>query len=92
MLEGMDGGMDIGALMAGGAEGGSGQGTITEEQMQQAIADAVAQVKEASAAEKKAAVEAAKQEMMARHEARPQPPLLHLQLIFSSLVTFRSAN
>eukprot|EP00327_Prymnesium_parvum_P006600 CAMPEP_0182806980 /NCGR_PEP_ID=MMETSP0006_2-20121128/5888_1 /TAXON_ID=97485 /ORGANISM="Prymnesium parvum, Strain Texoma1" /LENGTH=1608 /DNA_ID=CAMNT_0024932631 /DNA_START=18 /DNA_END=4844 /DNA_ORIENTATION=- len=65
MLEGMDGGMDIGALMGGA---GGGEGTITEEQMQQAIADAVAQVKEASAAEKKAAVEAAKQEMMARHE------------------------
>jgi len=52
----------------GGGGGGGGEGTITEEQMQEAIAEAVAQVKEASAAEKKAAVEAVKQEMMARHE------------------------
>ena len=70
--------MDLSALMAssggggdgdgGGGGGGGGEGTITEEQMQAAIAEAVEKVKEASAAEKKAAVEAAKEEMMARHE------------------------
>ena len=77
MLEGMDGGGDLSALLAasssggdggGGGGGGGGEGTITEEQMQKAIADAVAQVKEASAAEKKAAIEAVEREMMARHE------------------------
>ena len=77
MMEAMGGdGFDPASFMAasGNTVNGDGDanappaGTITEEQMQEAIEKAVEQVKAASAAEKKAAIEAMKAEMIARHE------------------------
>jgi len=67
MLEAMGGeGFDP-AKFASAAGVVSHSGMITEEQMQEAIEKAVQEVKAASAAEKKAAIEKMKQEMMARH-------------------------
>ena len=69
MLEQLNGGgpIDLAALSAGGGggDGGGGDapaGTITEDQMTAAIEEAVEKVKAASAAEKKAAVEAVEQD------------------------------
>ena len=71
MMEAMGGdGFDPAAFAAaaGGGDGAPPAGTITEDEMQAAIEKAVSEVKAASAADKAAALEALKAELMARHE------------------------
>ena len=70
MMEAMggEGGFDPAAFAAASGEQAAPAGTITEEEMQAAIEKAVAEVKAASAADKNAAIEAMKAELMARHE------------------------
>ena len=68
MMEGMGGeGFDPMAMPTGGADAPL-KGTITEEEMQAAIEKAVDEVKAASAADKAAAIEAVRQELMARSD------------------------
>jgi len=71
MMEAMGGdGFDPAAFAAaaGGGDAAASAGTITEDQMQDAIEKAVSEVKAASAAEKNAAIQAMKDEMMARQQ------------------------
>jgi len=73
MMEAMGGDGFDPAAFAAAAGGGGGdakpEGTVTEEEMEAAIAKAVEEVKAASAADKAKAIQAVKQQIMARHEA-----------------------
>ena len=72
MMEQMGGDGFDPAMFAGGGEaaggGGGGAGTISEEEMQEAIEKAVAEVKAASEADKQKAITEVKKAMMARSE------------------------
>jgi len=71
MMESMGDGFDPAALMAAQAGGGgdeASKGTITEEEMEAAIQKAVDEVKGSAAADKAAAIEAVRREMLARND------------------------